>query len=131
MILAGEITADFVYRDDEVAVFLDHRPLQLGHCLVVPRTHHQEILDTPDGDLSGLALISKRVAAAQRSALGCAGNFVASNAVISQSVPHIHIHVVPRDRGDGMKGFFWPRTRYGSAQDAARYAQLLASAMAI
>ncbi len=112
-ILDGATPAAWVLDDDaDVAAFLDMRPVFKGHVLVVPRQHHETLLDLPDDLIPTVFEATKRVAAAVVDALGCDGTFVAMNNVVSQSVPHLHVHVVPRNRKDGLRGFFWPRTRY-------------------
>ncbi|WCO66070.1 HIT family protein [Iamia majanohamensis] len=120
-IVAGEAEAAVVL-DDEVAVgFLDTRPLFPGHTLVVPRTHHETLVDLPPEDVGPLFQRARRVAAAVVEILGAQGSFVALNNTVSQSVPHLHVHVVPRTKGDGLRGFFWPRTSYaeGEADEVA------------
>jgi histidine triad (HIT) family protein len=112
-----------VVLDDEVAVaFLDVRPVFKGHVLVVPRRHVVTLPDLDPGDVDGLFRRVQLVSAALPEALGCDGTFVAINNVVSQSVAHLHVHVVPRRRKDGLRGFFWPRTKYTDESDAERYA---------
>ena len=127
-IAGGELAADLVLDEPEVLAFLDHRPLFAGHTLVIPRRHVATLADLPPEMGAALLEASRRVAAAQREALGCQGTFLALNDVVSQSVPHVHLHVVPRTRGDGLRGFFWPRTRY-AAGEAAEVAGRLRSAL--
>jgi histidine triad (HIT) family protein len=118
-IVAGEAEAHIVLDDDAAVGFLDRTPLFPGHVLVVPRRH---LVTLPELDPVGPFFEAvKRVAAAVPAALGSQGTFVAINNVVSQSVPHLHAHVVPRTRGDGLRGFFWPRSRYapGQAEDVA------------
>lgn len=110
--MAGEIPAHEVWRDDGALAFLDHSPLFEGHVLVAPLEHWVTLADLPAGRLGAYFGLVQRVSAALPVALGCTGSFVAANNVVSQSVPHLHFHVVPRTRGDGLRGFFWPRTRY-------------------
>jgi histidine triad (HIT) family protein len=129
-IVAGRVPADIVLADDEVVAFLDARPVFKGHVLVAPRGHVATLADLPSAGLGPFFLRVQRVSAAMPAALGCQGTFVALNNVVSQSVPHLHVHVVPRTRGDGLRGFFWPRQRYDSAEEAARYAGLLRAALA-
>lgn len=115
-IVAGTAEAEVVL-DDEVAVgFLDTRPLFPGHTLVVPRTHHETLVDLPPEEVGPLFVRARRVAAAVVEVLAAQGSFVALNNTVSQSVPHLHVHVVPRTRGDGLRGFFWPRTTYAEGQ---------------
>lgn len=123
-IVAGEVAAHEVWRDDDVVAFLDRSPLFVGHTLVVPVEHHETITDLPAAQVEPFFAGVRRLTAAVRSGTGSAGAFVAMNNVVSQSVPHLHAHVVPRNRGDGLKGFFWPRTRY---RDDAHMADTAAS----
>ncbi len=115
-ILAGEMAAAVVAQTEQVIAFLDHRPVFKGHVLVCPTRHINTFLDLPAELMQPLITMAQRVAAAQGEVLGAQGNFVAINNVVSQSVPHLHIHVVPRTKGDGLRGFFWPRTRYAEGE---------------
>ncbi len=117
-ILAGEARAHWVLDEPALAAFLDVRPVFKGHTLVVPRDHFATVAELPPGALSGLTEAARRIAAAQREALGCDGTLFLLNDVISQSVPHVHLHVIPRRRKDGLRGFMWPRMRYDSDQEA-------------
>lgn len=119
-IVEGAADAEIVAADADVVVFLDHRPLFPGHCLVVPRRHVATLPELPDEDLLPYMRWVKRVAGVIPEALDAEGTFVATNNVVSQSVPHLHFHVVPRTRRDGLKGFFWPRRGY--TDDAHRIA---------
>ncbi len=114
-VVAGSVSAAKVHETDEVCCFLDHRPLFPGHVLVVPKLHVETLQDLPPERLAGLFGAARLIGAAQERALGCQGTFVAVNNRVSQSVPHLHVHVVPRTKGDGLKGFFWPRTPYRDA----------------
>jgi histidine triad (HIT) family protein len=117
-IIAGELPASIVYEDDDHVAFLDVRPLFEGHTLVVPRVHVETLADlSPEGVAPFFTLV-QRLSVAIPKAMDAAGTFVAMNNVVSQSVPHLHCHVVPRNFKDGLRGFFWPRTKY--ADDAAR-----------
>jgi histidine triad (HIT) family protein len=128
-IVAGE-RPGFVVLDDEVAVgFLDVRPLFPGHVLVVPRSHHVTLSDLPTGLVGPYFERVQRVAAAVREAMGAQGTFVALNNTVSQSVAHLHTHVVPRTKGDGLRGFFWPRTRYDDDDHAAAVAASISDAL--
>lgn len=129
-IAAGAVPAYLVLDEPEVLAFLDTRPVFKGHTLVVPRTHADTLLDLPAADLPTVFGAVQRVAAAVESALGAGGSWVSVNNRVSQSVPHLHVHVVPRTKGDGLKGFFWPRTKYADDADAASYAQRLKDAVA-
>lgn len=111
-IAAGEQPAHVVLDTPAVVAFLDHRPLFPGHTLVVPRAHVETLTELPPADLGEYFTRLQQVTAAVEVAMGAAGSFVANNNVVSQSVPHLHFHVVPRNRKDGLRGFFWPRQRY-------------------
>lgn len=114
----GELAVRVVFEDDVSLAFLDHRPVFPGHCLLIPKQHFETLTDLP-GDL--VAPIFKNVqllARAVESALEAHGTFVAMNNRVSQSVPHLHVHVVPRRRKDGLRGFFWPRYPYKTSEDA-------------
>ena len=121
-----------VYRDEHVVAFLDHAPVFPGHTLVVPARHYDTLDDVPEGDLAPMFLLARRLSIAFRTALGADGSFVAVNTRISQSVPHVHVHVVPRRKGDGLfspgKGM-WIRRRYSDGE-AARIAEKLRGALA-
>jgi histidine triad (HIT) family protein len=127
--ITGELSVRTVLDDDVAIAFLDRRPVFKGHVLVVPKRHTLTLADL-DRDLVG-ALFERvqRVSARMPDALGCDGTFVAINNVVSQSVAHLHVHVVPRRRKDGLRGFFWPRVRYESDAEADDYAQRLAAAL--
>jgi histidine triad (HIT) family protein len=113
-IARGQAPAARVLETEAVIAFLDHRPLFPGHCLVIPREHLDTLGDLP-GPLTGpLFEAAAAVARALEGGLGADGTFVAVNNRVSQSVPHLHVHVGPRRRGDGLRGFFWPRGRYES-----------------
>ncbi len=118
-----------VLEEDAIVAFLDNRPVFDGHTLVVPRTHYGTLAETPEDLLGPLLLAGRRVAAAQRAALRAEGAFFALNEVVSQSVPHVHLHVVPRSFGDGLRGFLWPRHRYPSEEFAADLAARLRGAL--
>ena len=111
-IAAGATPAAIAFEDEHSLAFLDHRPLFPGHCLLIPRAHHETLADLPDGLVAPLFGNARMLCAAVEEGLGADGSFVAVNNRISQSVPHLHIHVVPRRKGDGLKGFFWPRQKY-------------------
>jgi histidine triad (HIT) family protein len=118
-IVAGEEEADVVYRDAVAVAFLDRRPLFPGHVLVVPTQHVDTLVDLALDDVGPFFTVVQRVAAAMPDAVGAQGTFVAINNVVSQSVHHLHVHVVPRTKGDGLRGFFWPRTKYGPGEAAS------------
>jgi histidine triad (HIT) family protein len=129
-IVAGAAPAHVVL-DDEVAVgFLDVRPLFPGHVLVVPRSHVETLHDLAAEAVGPYFERVQRTADAVREAMGAQGTFVAMNNTVSQSVPHLHTHVVPRTKGDGLKGFFWPRTRYADDAHAAGVAASISAAVA-
>ncbi len=128
-IAAGEVPAQVVLDEPAVVAFLDARPLFKGHVLVLPREHHQTLADLPGGQVEPLFSQVRRISAVMPAALGAQGTFVAVNNVVSQSVPHLHVHVVPRTRGDGLRGFFWPRHRYDSDAEAASYGRRLRDAL--
>ena len=128
-IVAGELSAAVVYSDDRLVAFLDHRPLFHGHVLVVPRGHVEtlgELAPEMVGELFGLV---QQLSRAVEAGLGAEGSFVAINNRVSQSVPHLHVHVVPRRKGDGLKGFFWPRTKYRDAAEMAALAEAIRRAL--
>jgi histidine triad (HIT) family protein len=129
-IAAGLVPAHIVLADDETVAFLDARPVFKGHLLVAPREHVVTLPDLSASRVGPFFSQVQRVSAAMPVALGCQGTFVALNNVVSQSVPHLHVHVVPRTRGDGLRGFFWPRQRYASDDEAAEYADRLREALA-
>jgi histidine triad (HIT) family protein len=112
-VVAGAISAEVVYEDDVSLAFLDHRPLFPGHTLLVPREHHETLTDLPAPLVEPFFTATKLLAGAVRAAMNAQGSFVAINNVVSQSVPHLHVHIVPRNRKDGLRGFFWPRHKYG------------------
>ncbi len=131
-IIAGARAADFVIRpeDDAGAVaFLDAKPLFKGHVLVVPRAHVETLPDLPTESLAPLFGAVQRVARAVEAALGAHGSFVAMNNKVSQSVPHLHVHVVPRRRKDGLRGFFWPREPYASDAEREEFAARIRGAL--
>ncbi len=124
----GAAPSHVVLEDADHLAFLDHRPLFPGHCLLIPRAHHETLGDLPTARVAPLFLHARRLARAVERAFGADGSFVALNNRVSQSVPHLHVHVVPRRRGDGLRGFFWPRQAYrdeaeaGETRDAVRRA---------
>jgi histidine triad (HIT) family protein len=128
-IAGGERAAHVVVETPEVVAFLDHRPVFKGHVLVVPRAHHETLPDLPAELLPALFGEVRRLAAAAVGALDAHGSFVALNNRVSQSVPHLHVHVVPRRRKDGLRGFFWPRQQYADEAEAAAYAEALRAAL--
>lgn len=129
-IVAGELPAHVVAEDAHTVSFLDQRPLFPGHTLVVPRSHHETLVDLPPPLLGPVFGRARQLAAVMEDALGAAGSFVALNNRISQSVPHLHVHVVPRNPRDGLKGFFWPRHPYADDAEMAAFAQRLRDGVA-
>lgn len=127
-IVAGAIPAEVVLEEPETVGFLDARPVFKGHVLVVPREHHVTLADLPERLLLPLMTSVTRLSAVLPAALGAQGTFVAANNVVSQSVPHLHWHVVPRTKGDGLRGFFWPRSKYADGE-AAAYADRVRAAL--
>jgi len=128
-IVAGEVPAYVVLADEDFTAFLDTRPVFKGHTLLVPRAHVVTLPDLPAGLRDGFLERTQRLATAMVEGLGSQGSFVAVNNTVSQSVPHLHCHVVPRTKGDGLRGFFWPRTKYADEAEAAGYAERLTSAL--
>jgi histidine triad (HIT) family protein len=112
-----------------VYAILDHRPLFEGHTLVLPEQHHETLADLPPDRLGPYFAEVQRVARAMEEVLGAVGSFVAMNNRVSQSVPHLHTHVVPRNRKDGLNGFFWPRTKYADDDAMAAMATRLREAL--
>jgi histidine triad (HIT) family protein len=129
-IAQGQAPAARVLDTKTVMAFLDHRPLFPGHCLVIPREHVDTLGDLPGPLTAPLFEAAAAVARALEAGLGADGSFVAVNNRVSQSVPHLHVHVVPRRRGDGLRGFFWPRGRYESAAAMEETRARIAGALA-
>jgi len=128
-VVTGERDAFPVLNTADLVAFLDHRPVFKGHVLLVTKRHVETLTDLPDDLLVALFTATRRVAAAVCEALGAQGSFVAINNVVSQGVPHLHVHVVPRTKGDGLRGFFWPRTTYSDDAEAWTYADRLRQAL--
>ncbi|WP_395695712.1 HIT family protein [Nocardioides sp.] len=126
-IVAGDLPADLVLDEPELVAFLDRRPLFKGHVLLVPRQHVGTLVDLPAALRDPFLAAGQRLAAAVVDGLGAQGSFVAMNNVVSQSVPHLHLHVVPRTKGDGLRGFFWPRATYAEGEGAEYAARLRAA----
>ncbi|HUI81327.1 MAG TPA: HIT family protein [Bryobacteraceae bacterium] len=116
-IAGGSLDAAVVFQDALTLAFLDHRPLFPGHCLLVPKAHIETLADLPCGSIQPLFANARLLSLAVEQAMGAEGSFVAINNRVSQSVPHLHIHVVPRRRKDGLRGFFWPRGKYRDAEE--------------
>lgn len=128
-IAAGTFAAHLVLADEIAVAFLDARPVFKGHVLVVPRAHYETLADLPDPLIGPYFAVVRRISATLPGALSAQGSFVAMNNTVSQSVPHLHTHVVPRTKGDGLRGFFWPRVRYASDDEAADYAGRISAAL--
>ena len=130
-IAAGEEDAASVVLDEPHAVaFLDHRPLFPGHCLLIPRHHHETLADLPADEIEPFFETVKLLSRVVPEAMGKPGSFVAMNNVVSQSVPHLHVHVVPRKPKDGLRGFFWPRSKYESDAQMAEARDAIRAALA-
>jgi histidine triad (HIT) family protein len=129
-IVAGEVPAYLVLEDALAVAFLDTRPLFPGHVLLVPRAHHETLTDLPTDLVGPIFERAQRLARAVQRAMGAAGTFVAMNNTVSQSVPHLHVHVVPRNKRDGLKGFFWPRTTYRDDAHATATVAAIRAALA-
>jgi histidine triad (HIT) family protein len=121
--------AHTVLEDDDFLAFLDRRPVFKGHVLLIPREHVVTLPDLPARLRDGFLAHAQRLATAMVSGLGAQGSFVANNNVVSQSVAHLHLHVVPRTQGDGLRGFFWPRHKYADEEEAAGYAARLRASL--
>ncbi|MEU8571196.1 HIT domain-containing protein [Streptomyces pathocidini] len=128
-VVAGDVPSHTVFEDTAVVAFLDARPLFPGHTLVVPRRHVETLTDLPEADVGPFFGRVRRITGAVERAMAAAGSFVAANNRVSQSVPHFHVHVVPRNRKDGLRGFFWPRTRYADDAEAAETAARIRAAL--
>jgi histidine triad (HIT) family protein len=115
-IVSGETAAEIVWRTEDSVAFLDHRPLFPGHVLLIPTRHMVTLADVPEPQVGPLFQAAQKLEQAVEQALNAEGTFIAINNIVSQSVPHLHIHIVPRRKGDGLKGFFWPRRAYDSEE---------------
>ena len=128
-IVSGEIPAVVVYEDKNTVAFLDHRPLFPGHTLLAPREHVETLGDLPATQVGPLFKNAQLLSRAIETAMEAEGTFVAMNNRVSQSVPHLHVHIVPRRRKDGLKGFFWPRTKYKGQEEMEMVQQKIAAAL--
>ena len=128
-VVTGELQAPIVFEDDISVAFLDHRPLFPGHCLLVPRQHFEVFADLPASLIGPFFQNVQLLSHAVEDAMQAQGTFVAMNNRISQSVPHLHVHVVPRRKGDGLKGFFWPRHKYKDEEELLVVQQTIRSAI--
>jgi histidine triad (HIT) family protein len=129
-IASHEVKANIVFEDDVSLAFLDHRPVFPGHCLLIPKHHHETLADLPDDLVAPLFRNAQLVSRAIESALEAHGTFVAINNRVSQSVPHLHVHIVPRRRKDGLKGFFWPRQPYKNEEEISLVQEAIRKAIA-
>ena len=123
-VVEGRVDVAMVATTEHTMAFLDRSPVFYGHTLVIPRRHHETLIDLPADLVAPLFAEVQRIAGAVERGLGAAGSFVAMNNRVSQSVPHLHVHVVPRNRKDGLRGFFWPRLRY---RDDAHMSEVVAA----
>jgi histidine triad (HIT) family protein len=128
-IVSGSLDTAIVHEGDDFLVFLDHRPLFHGHCLVIPRAHSETLADLPGTAVEAFFKEVQLISRIVERAMNAEGTFVAMNNRVSQSVPHLHVHVVPRKRKDGLKGFFWPRTKYKSPEEMEEVRQRLTKAI--
>ncbi|HTO98852.1 MAG TPA: HIT family protein [Myxococcales bacterium] len=128
-ICRGEIAASIVLRGGGVCAFLDARPVFKGHVLVVPAEHVEDFHQLPAAQLAPFWGAVQRISRAVEAGLAAQGTFIGLNNKISQSVPHLHAHVVPRRKGDGLRGFFWPRTKYDSDAEREGYATRISAAL--
>ena len=129
-VVSGEVPAVVVYEDENSLAFLDHRPLFHGHTLLVPRRHVETLGELPASLVGPFFKTAQLLALAVESAVGAEGTFVAMNNRVSQSVPHLHVHIVPRRKKDGLKGFFWPRTKYKTEEEMWEVKKLIAREVA-
>jgi histidine triad (HIT) family protein len=128
-IVASDVPAHIVVDEPDVVAFLDIRPVFKGHVLVVPRAHVVTLPELPVPLLTSVFVVVQRCATAVVTGLGAQGSWIAQNNVVSQAVPHVHVHVVPRTKGDGLRGFFWPRQKYTGDDEMAEYAARLRAAL--
>jgi histidine triad (HIT) family protein len=126
----GEIAAPMVLDEPDVLAFLDHRPLFPGHTLLIPRLHVATIAELPEELVGPFFSAGRRLSGAVKAAMDAEGTLLAINNTVSQSVPHLHLHVIPRRRKDGLRGFFWPRDRYADDAAAEAVAELIRSRLA-
>lgn len=125
-----EVDARIVYGDEDSVAFLDNRPLFPGHCLLIPIGHYETLTDLPKDKVGPLFVDARLIASAVQKGMHADGSFVAVNNKVSQSVPHLHIHIVPRKEKDGLRGFFWPRQKYPNDQITAGVPTVIESAVA-
>ena len=130
-VVGGLVPAHVVLSEPDVVAFLDKRPVFKGHVLVVPRSHVVTLPELPTPLLAAVFVAVQRCASAMVDGLGADGSWIAQNNIVSQAVPHVHVHVVPRRRGDGLRGFFWPRQTYGGDAEMQEYATRLRTALEV
>lgn len=128
-IVSGSSPASVVLQDESCVAFLDSRPLFHGHCLLLPGSHYETLMDLPNALIGSLFTNAKLLCRAVEEAMDAEGTFVAINNKISQSVPHLHVHVVPRRKKDGLSGFFWPRHPYADEEQVNEVAEKIAAAV--
>jgi histidine triad (HIT) family protein len=128
-IASGQVHAEVVFSDETTLAFLDHRPVFKGHALLIPKQHYPTFADLTPMLLAQISWNAQRLAAAVERGAEAQGTFVGLNNKISQSVPHLHVHIVPRRKGDGLRGFFWPRTKYESPDEMADFAARIRAAL--
>lgn len=128
-IIGGELAAHTVLAERDLVAFLDRRPVFKGHVLLVPRAHAETLADLAHEQVGPLFVAAQRLSVAVRDAMGAQGTFVAMNNTVSQSVPHLHVHIVPRTKGDGLRGFFWPRVAYAGDEEMAEVAGRIREAL--
>jgi histidine triad (HIT) family protein len=128
-IVNGKVPASFVFEDEQTLTFLDYRPVFPGHCLLIPRDHIETLVEVQPTLLTAISANARLLAISLEKALGAQGAFVAINNRVSQSVPHLHVHIVPRTKGDGLRGFFWPRQKYRDSEHREEVRQAIASAL--
>ena len=128
-IVSGELSARIVFEDDDCIAFLDHRPVFPGHCLLIPKQHYETLIDLPANLIEPVFRGVQLLARAVETGMQAHGTFVAMNNRVSQSVAHLHVHVVPRRRKDGLRGFFWPRYPYKSDEEAEVVQQAIRAAV--
>jgi histidine triad (HIT) family protein len=129
-IAARTVESLIVFEDEHTLAFLDHRPLFPGHCLLIPKQHFETLSDLPPKSIEPLFSAAQRLARSVESGMHAEGSFVAINNRVSQSVPHLHVHIVPRRKKDGLRGFFWPRGRYASQDEAIAAQAAITQALA-
>ncbi|HEY0701469.1 MAG TPA: HIT family protein [Candidatus Acidoferrales bacterium] len=126
-IAAHRIPAKIVFEDEISLAFLDHRPLFPGHVLLIPKAHYATLTELPADLVGPFFLNAQKLTGVVQSVMKAEGSFVAMNNVVSQSVPHLHVHIVPRTKGDGLRGFFWPRLKPGEEELVAVHGALVDS----